>query len=241
MKKKLIIGLVVAASVITVSPIIGLAVTGATIGWGPFSFMYWPKEVKRVLKENPYDDYQKGIVFYGASNFRLWKEMKEDLQPYNVANCGFGGSTDKMLMEKADKLLYPYNPELVFLQTGSNDYPGMTGSYEEIAKEVFDTKKEMYSEFHSKMPETKFFVMAGILMPGRSEYTPIVTKVNEYLRDYCATTDYVTFLDSESLTYKDGEYITEYFIKDGIHLTHEARLIWANDYILPAIKTAYGE
>lgn len=157
---------------------------------GPFSFVYWPKEVKRVLKENPYDDYQNEIVFYGASNFRLWKEMKEDLKPYTIANCGFGDSTDKMFVEKAEILLYPYNPRIVFLQTGSNDYPGMNGTSDQIASTVLKNKKAMYSTFHDNLPNTKFYAMATILMPGRSEYTPIVQKVNEKLREYCSTIDY---------------------------------------------------
>lgn len=98
----------------------------------------------------------------------------------------------------------------------------------------------MYSTFHDNLPNTKFYVMAGILVPGRSEYTPIVQKVNEKLREYCSTIDYLTFVDSESLTYQNGAYTNEYFIKDGIHLTHEARLKWASDYILPELAKAYN-
>ena len=38
-----------------------------------------------------------------------------------------GGSTDKLLVKYADKLLYPYNPKIVFFQTGSNDYVSLSG------------------------------------------------------------------------------------------------------------------
>lgn len=241
MKKKIIKISSITLLVCAIASLIGLYVTGSTIGWGPFSFVYWPKEVKRVLKENPYEDYKNEIVFYGASNFRLWKEMKQDLSPYVVANNGFGGSTDKMLVEKADTLLYPYTPRIVFLQTGSNDYPGMKGTDEEIASIVLENKKNMYTTFHENLSNTHFYVMAGILMPGRSQYTPIVQKVNEGLRTYCASIDYLTFVDSESLTYQNNDYVYEYFIKDGIHLTHEARLRWANEYILPELNKAHNK
>lgn len=231
--------IVLILSAICLSVFIGLFVTGLSIGWGPFSFLYWPKEVRRAKKENPYNDYQDGVVFYGASNFRLWKEMKDDLSGYPVANCGFGGSTDKLLMKYADELLYPYNPKVIFLQTGSNDYPGETGSPEEVAERILSTKLAMYEEFHENLPKAHIYVMAGILMPGRSEYTEIVKLVNQELRELSEGTDYLTFIDSESLTYQGGQYVEEYFIKDGIHLTHEARLIWAKEYIIPALNQHY--
>ena len=68
------------------------------------------------------------IVFYGASNFRLWKEMDEDLSAYKVQNHGFGGSTDRMLMQYADRILYPYEPKIVVFQTGSNDLANLPGT-----------------------------------------------------------------------------------------------------------------
>ena len=48
--------------------------------------------------------------------------MKEELQPYAVQYHAFGGSTDKDLREFAQFMLYPYNPQIVFFQTGSNAY-----------------------------------------------------------------------------------------------------------------------
>ena len=94
--------------------LLGLIITGAQIGWGPFASLYsWDKEVNPIAEKYDAEERQGEIIFYGASNFRLWPEMEDDLSEYKVQNHAFGGSTDKLLVEYADKLLYPYNPSIV--------------------------------------------------------------------------------------------------------------------------------
>jgi len=165
--------------------------------------------------------------------------MKEDLSGYPVANCGFGGSTDALLLKYAGELLYPYKPTVIFLQTGSNDYTGEKAALGELVNRALAAKRAMYEEFHKNLPQAHIFVMAGIPMPGRSQYTEIIQRVNRALWELAEETDYLSFVDSEALTYQDGRYAEDYFIKDGIHLTHEARLSWAKEYILPALGAYY--
>lgn len=240
MKKKSKIALILSLSItgfLAVSVLIGLVLTGLYVGWGPFTYLAFDSHEKNILKKYDANNRQNEIVFYGASNFRLWKEMDEDMLPYIVQNHGFGGSTDKDLMERADKLLYPYNPQIVVFQTGSNDYAKKSGTDEEKLASGLEDKKTMFETFHNQLPNAQFVVMAGILMPGRSQYDEIVKKINKGLKEYASTCEYVTFVDSESLTInEDGTHKVEYFIEDGIHLTHEARLIWSNNYIKPVLN-----
>lgn len=53
------------------------------IGWGPFSFAYWGQEARRVKNSFPYEANQGGIVFYDASNFRMWYDMTDDMAEYS--------------------------------------------------------------------------------------------------------------------------------------------------------------
>ena len=49
----------------------------------------WTLQVQQTIEK--YKDRPKGeIVFYGASNFTLWRTMDEDMLPYVVQNHGFG-------------------------------------------------------------------------------------------------------------------------------------------------------
>lgn len=237
MKKKLIKIISITLASIIVPVTVGLFFTGMYVGWGPFKGLFWNQEVRRVTKSNPYEENQEGIVFYGPSNFRMWTEMTNDLKEYKVTNCGFGGSTDKLMVKYADKLLYPYNPKILFFQTGSNDYVVEKGSKEEKIANCMEFKKEMYTTFHEKLPETQFVVMSGLLLPGRSQYTPLTIKINEAIATYAEECDYITFVDANKMTFDGSEYRRDLFIDDGIHLNHVGRLKWRDDYIKPAIET----
>ena len=98
--------------------------------------------------------------------------------------------------------------------------------------------------FHEKMPNAKFVVMSGLLLPGRSTYTELTIMVNAALKEYCETQEFMTFVDANQMTYDDTQYRTDLFIKDGIHLNHTGQLTWRDEYIKPAIETlikAYPE
>lgn len=238
MKRKMILIPGIAA----VAVLSGLAVTVRRIGWGPFSFLHsWEEEVKKIEERYPAEERRGEIVFYGASNFRLWKDMEEDLKGFAVQNHGFGGSTDKLLVRYADRLLYPYKPKIVFFQTGSNDLTQMAGTDEEKVAACMGYKKQMYETFHRRLPEAKFVVMSGLLLPGRSQYTKITQRINEELKRYCEEKEYMYFVDSSEMTYIDGKYREDLFIKDGIHLNHEGQLLWRDTYIQPMIERLIGE
>ena len=236
-KKKIVIISSSVAVGLAIIILIGLIFTGLYVGWGPFSFMEFDREQAAILKKYDVQSRQNEIVFYGASNFRLWTEMENDLFEYKVQNHGFGGSTDKDLVERANKLLYPYNPHIVFFQTGSNDYVSVKGSDEEKIKTCMYYKKKMFETFHEKLPDSYFVVMSGLLLPGRSQYTDLTKKINAELKELCDQFDYMVFVDAEDLTYDGTMYKQDLFISDGIHLNHDGQLLWCNNYIRPQIAS----
>lgn len=221
---------------LAIASLVGLVFTGMYVGWGPFKNLFWNQEVKRVKKSYSYEDNQEGIVFYGASNFRLWTEMDNDLSDYSIVNAGFGGSTDKLLMQYASDLLYPYHPKVIFFQTGSNDYVEATGTDEEKIQSCMNYKKKMFETFHEKLPEAKMVIMSGLLLPGRKEYTSMTLKINQELEEYVTSFDYLYYVNANELTYDGTEYRFDLFIKDGIHLNHDGQLLWCENYIRPQIE-----
>ena len=68
---------------------------------------------------------------------------------YRVQNHAFGGSKDTDLVKFADQILYPYDPAVVFFQTGSNDYVMMKGTDEEKAAKCMAYKKQMFHTFQA--------------------------------------------------------------------------------------------
>lgn len=241
MKKPLKI-VMIAAAVLVVASLAGLVITGSKIGWGPFAFLHtWDADVEKIQQAYPVEENQNSIIFYGASNFRMWTEMENDLPEYRVQNHGFGGCTDQDLLHYADRLLYPYHPAIVFFQTGSNDYVSLKGTDEEKVAVCMDYKKQMFAEIHDRLPDTKLVVMSGLLLPGRSEYRELTEEINKALEMLCEETDYLRFVDASAMTWDGQRYADELFIQDGIHLNHEGQLLWMRDYIRPMIETLVSE
>ena len=235
--------LLVAFGVVLLMVFTGLAVTGYEIGWGPFAGLFkgWESEVKAIEARYDAEAHQKEIVFYGASNFRLWKEMENDLAPYPVQNHGFGGCTDHDLRQYAGRILYPYNPKIVFFQTGSNDYVNLSGTDAEKVGKCMAYKREMFAAFHEHLPDAHFVVMSGLLLPGRAKFTEMTREINRQLRLLCEEYEYMTFVDAEDMTFDGVNYRTELFVDDQIHLNHDGQLLWSEKYIKPTLQKLLGE
>ena len=131
-------------------------IVGIRVEWGPFAFLAFDKQEKAILQQYNSQTRQGEIVFYGASNFRLWTEMEEDMKPYAVQNHGFGGSTDQDLIDRAERLLYPYRPAIVVFQTGSHDCAKIKGTEDEIFEQVMQRKIGMFEQFQEQIPDLLF-------------------------------------------------------------------------------------
>lgn len=201
---------------------------------------YWEGFIKEI--EEKYSTARKGeIIFYGASNFSMWETMEEDMSEYKVQNHAFGGSIDAELVGYADRILFPYEPKIVFFQTGSNDYVQLSGTDEEKVEKCMEYKKQMFAAFHEQMPDAKFDIMSGLLLPGRAEYLNLTLTINERLQKLAGETDYLYYVDANALTYNGTNFNATLFIEDGIHLNHDGQLRWYNEYIKPMIEQVITE
>lgn len=75
--------------------------------------------VKMIEEQYPVEEHKGEVIFYGPSNITLWFSLEKDMEPYKAQNHGMGGCIDDDLMHYAPRLLYPYEPKVVFFQTGS--------------------------------------------------------------------------------------------------------------------------
>lgn len=210
------------AAAVALAVLAGLAVYGATDYGGPFRYL----SIVRLQLQNSPEKHQNGIVFYGASNFRLWHNMKEDMASRGypeTVNNGFGGCSDQDLIEYAPKLLFPYHPAVAFIQTGSNDY-ALSGL---DVEEVKANKQKMYSYFAENLPDTKFIIMSGLPLPGRAEYWDDIQAVNQVIQEYCSEHENFYYIDSDPVMLNaDGSFKPEYFIRDQIHLNQQGHDAW---------------
>ncbi|MDR2373033.1 MAG: GDSL-type esterase/lipase family protein [Bifidobacteriaceae bacterium] len=231
-RRKLRIAAIWLASIVGtlgVAAVAALVWVGVREGAGPFDSFY----VNRLAKATA-DEPKGGIIFYGASNFRRWTEINTDLAPHHVINHGFGGSTDKRLVKHADTLLFPYQPSIVVFQTGSNDYFFVTGADQEKAAKCLERKRQMFADFHERLPDAQFVVMSGLLAPGRADHVPVTQLVNQGLRELSESVDYLRFVDASALTFDGQAFDQSLFAEDGFHLNRKGQRAWAA-YIIPIL------
>ena len=202
---------------------------------------YWFDAGVNAIMEKYDTTRQNEIIFYGPSNFARWTTMDEDMSEYKVQNHAFGGSTDVELVGYAPKILFPYNPSVVFFQTGSNDYVQQEGTDAEKIEKCMNYKKAMFADFHAQMPDAKFVVMSGLLLPGRSEYVDMTIALNEQLEKLASETDYIYYVDANAMTYDGSTFREDLFEDDMIHLNHDGQMTWYNNYIKTAIEQVIKE
>ena len=105
-----------------------------------------------------------------------------------------------------------------------------------LYEKVLDRKIRMLQTFRRKLPDTIFIVISGVLMPGRRQYDGIIKRINRSVEGFASQTDGIYYVDAEGMTVKEnGKHRKDLFIEDGVHLTHQARVMWAEEYIKPAL------
>ena len=182
--------------------------------------------------EEIYPVSQGNIICYGPSNMTFWYSMEQDMLPYHAQNHGMGGCTDLDLIRYAPRILYPYRPSAVIIQTGSNDIASGIP-----LEEILQRKKEMYALFLRRLPETKLIVCSGLPLPGRMQFWEATKQTNRLLRDLCEENPRLYFLDAtdvmmtdsgeEKYRSADGRFFNpDLFRIDRIHLNKKGHDVW---------------
>lgn len=188
--------------------------------------------VRRI--EEIYAGRKHEIIFYGPSNIQMWYSLEQDMMPYRAQNHGMGGCIDTEMMKYADRMLYAFEPKIVFFQTGSNDLANKIP-----IEEILENKKKMYKEFLANMPDTQLIVMSGLPLPGRMQFWEDTEKINALLKQMCENTPRMQFMDATDCFMKDsgdenfraynGKYFCpEYYRNDKIHLNKKGHSLWAS-------------
>ena len=54
-----------------------------------------------------------------------------------------------------------------------------TGKKEGKTEKCMEYKRQMFDAFHKQMPDAKFVIMSGLLLPGRAECLDLTLTINE--------------------------------------------------------------
>src|SRR5438445_12744589 len=151
---------------------------------GEHNFGKWEKEITAYEQMDRTNPPPKGaLLFIGSSTIRLWKTLAEDFPQHRVINRGFGGSEIVDATHFADRIIFPYQPRMVFLRAGGNDlWAGKS------PEQVFADFTEFVTTIHAKLPETEIvFISLSPSIP-RWRQADKEKAVNAFVQDYARQT-----------------------------------------------------
>ena len=156
---------------------------------------------------------KRALLFIGSSTIRFWNTLAADFPQHRVINRGFGGSEIVDATHFADRIIFPYEPKMVFLRAGGNDlWAGKS------PESVFADFKAFVTTIHAKLPETEIVFISLSPSIARWRQADKERTVNSFVQDYAHETPRVKFIDTWSVPLgTDGQPRPELFLADKLH------------------------
>jgi lysophospholipase L1-like esterase len=162
------------------------------------------------------------VLFTGASNIRLWKNVGEAFPDHKVFNRGFGGAEMSDLAEFAGRIVIPYDPKIVIIYAGDNDLAD-----HKTPAQILADFQTFAQKVHTALPETVIGCIAVKSSPSRAKLVSQVKQTDALLESFCRTNTNTVYIDDLTpMSSATGGPRPELFGKDGLHLNEQGRAIW---------------
>jgi len=162
------------------------------------------------------------VLFVGSSTVRLWR-TRDSFPQWPVINRGFGGSHISDVLHFADRVVLPYEPQVIVFYAGDNDITSGKS-----AERVLADYRRFTALVHARRPQTRI-VFLGI-KPSRSRWTlwPEMKKANDLIQELGRNDPRLLFADlSAPLLGSDGLPRPELFLADRLHLSPKGYEVWS--------------
>ncbi len=164
------------------------------------------------------------VLFTGASNIRLWKNIGQAFPHHKILNRGFGGAEMSDLAEFAGRIVIPCKPKIVIIYAGDNDLADR-----KTPEKILSDFNIFAREVHATLPCTLIGCIAVKPSPSRARLVPMVCKTDALLQACCRTSTNTIYIDDLTpMLNAKGEPRPELFGKDGLHLNDRGRKVWAS-------------
>jgi lysophospholipase L1-like esterase len=190
--------------------------------------LLWEKKVKKI--ESRYsDNYPKdSIVFVGSSSIEYWKNLKKDMSPLNVINHGIAGTKVNDITYYADRLIFPYQPQILVFYVGTNDINGIKDN-SKTGDDVYHLTIDFFNKIHKWNPDLLIYYISISPSIARKKVWKDANRANELIKEYCEGKDSLRFIDSTNLLIDvEGNLKKGIFKFDGLHFNKKGYAIWTS-------------
>jgi len=177
-------------------------------------FAKWEKEITAYEAADRAAPPPKGeVLFIGSSTIRLWKTLAQDFPDHRVINRGFGGSQIVDATHFAPRIVFPYEPRVIFLRSGGNDiHAGKS------PEQVFADYLDFIKTVHAKLPQAEIIYIGLSPTIARIKEVEKGNTLNTLIKDHAAKNPRLKYIDCTDMTPgTDGKPRADLFVDDGLH------------------------
>lgn len=180
----------------------------------PHDFAKWEKDIAAFEKSDATSPPPKqALLFIGSSGIVRWKSLATDFPGATVLNRAFGGNEIADSTHFAERMIFPYEPKMIFLRAGGNDIHAGKSS-----EEVFHDYKIFVATIRPKLPDVPIAYIALSPSPARWNQKAAGDQLNAAIADYSKKNQNLIFIDAASITLDaDGKIRRELFVADQLH------------------------
>ena len=157
------------------------------------------------------------VLFVGSSTIVRWKTLAEDFPGARVINRGFGGNEIIDSTHFAERIIFPYEPKMIFLRAGGNDiHAGKS------PEQVFADFVEFATKVHARLPETEIVFIGQCPTIARWTEAEKNKTLNKLVEEYVRRTPKLRYVETYDMTLgADGQPRPELFVEDKLHFSPE--------------------
>ena len=182
------------------------------------NFARWEKDIAAFeASDRTAPPPKNALLFVGSSTIVRWKTLQQDYPTQPIVNRGFGGNEIADSTHFADRMIFPYQPRMIFLRAGGNDiHNGKT------PEQVFADFKEFVATVHAKLPKTEIVYISLSPSIARWEERDAGKKLNKLIADFVNRTPRLKYIETADLVLDaKGEPRPELFVADKLHFSPE--------------------
>lgn len=178
------------------------------------NFAVWEKEIAAFEASDRTNPPPKHcLLFTGSSTIRKWTTLAQDFPGWPVVNRGVGGSEVVDITHFADRIVFPYEPKMIFFRCGGNDIANGRAP-----EKVFEDFKEFVALVHSKLPETDIVFLSWGPTNARPKNRDKEQLYNRLVLEFVKQTPHMQYCDLWDMALdKDGKVRPEFFESDKLH------------------------
>ena len=184
---------------------------------------FW-NEISAFVKQDSINRPKEGVIlFVGSSSFRIWADVKKDLNNENILNRAFGGATLLDMIRYKDQNLLNYHPSKIVLYCGEND---VASSEKVDGTEVFQRFKTLFEIIRKQYPEVPFVFVSIKPCILRWSMRDRMLDANQRISSFLSHKKKTTFINIWDAMLENGEPKKDIFREDNLHMNAKGYAIW---------------